>query len=182
MIQESAISEPVKVKKQIVKFAVVGGLSTAIDGVLLILLYRSPFSSLIGQWLLRNGLSVFGYRGGESLGFDQWREASIPVIQVASGVVATLSSFYCNRAWTFEIGESEKEVGQFWRYLATYGSSILIHTAIVTCLAHVLSLLSANCIAIVLMTIYNFIGVKCWAFRRPSAGKLTAPIECSDAD
>jgi putative flippase GtrA len=127
--------------RQFVKFAVVGGTGTLVNLVV--------FSAIIYAWRTARG------------------DRPLVVEQVASGVafcVAVVNNFVLNRAWTFHhSGPLVRRFGRFFVIsLLGLGLNVLVFSSLrkLGIEAHV-----SQFLAILVVTPFNFLGSKLWAFR-----------------
>lgn len=136
------------VRTEIARFAGVGLVNTAIDiGAYIILTRFVGFFA--ANLLLTKGLTFF---------------------------LGSLFSFTFNRMWTFKHGGS-LTVGEFVRFYATVGSSVLVNIGSVFVFHDLLGL--NDIVAVVIATgitfVWNFILTKLWVFGNRSLHKTTSP-------
>lgn len=123
------------ISKQILKFSVVGLLSTVVNYSLFYLLFK-----IMGIY----------YIIASAVGF----------------FLGVLVGYTLNKNWTF--GGAVSTANDVYKYYMVYLLSLLISLAFLKFLVVVLGLepAIANCLMICLSTCINFVGIKCWVFKK----------------
>jgi putative flippase GtrA len=161
----------VKVLRQFVKFAIVGGTSNVIDvGLHYVLMFGilvggRPLGETFGEWLLQAFPSLFAFAKDAPA-------AAVPVFKVLTAGLAIVNSFIWNRRWTFRIVGPEERGRQFHRFLIVSLIGMALNTLVLTALNNVIpghakrSWAVASAVATVVVAFWNFSGQKLWAFRK----------------
>lgn len=154
---------------QLVRFALVGGPTTALDialHALLMFVVRvngELVSVHVGHWLRGSALS------GENA-----RAAASPIFKVLTSGIAIVLSFFLNRRFTFEIKSQEGRRRQFVKFILIALVGLALNAGTFKVLAGHLSpnpksdWAIATVLAACINALWNFVGQKLWAFRQPA--------------
>ncbi len=152
---------------QIIKFAIVGGSSFVIDFSLTYVFMNiiksgdGLLSDSLGKSLLSSMPGIFGWAKGP-------HEATAPIFGCLASFFAMTNSYIWNRAWTFEVkgkAERAKEMRKFY-FVSIMGQ--LINIGIFSALYNVIGnhqLGIPKVIAAVIAAVWNFAGMRFYAFR-----------------
>ena len=165
---EAALETPLG--KQILRFALVGGVSFVIDTFFTYLLMRwisiggVPMGTVFGRWLLASFPGTFAFAHGPA-------QAAAPIFGAIASFVAMTNSFLLNRAWTFEAATKAHRTEQAARFypVAIVGNIFnallftLVFNALPTGTGH--GILLAKAVAAAFVAVWNFLGQKLFAFR-----------------
>ena len=157
-------------QNQLVKFALVGGTSFAIDYcVRMTLMFAVPYgdgrlSDAAGRWLQTTLPALFGR-------FDVPSDAFFPIASALAGTVSIANSFLLNRRWTFEIRGRQERADQLRRFLVVALTGKAMDVALSTFLNHTIpgdektSARIAIVVATLVVAVWNFLGQRLFAFR-----------------
>lgn len=163
--------------KQVLRFAVVGGLSFVVDTFFTYLLMRwihvggEPMQLPFGRWLVGALPDLFRFANTPD-------QASAPVLGTVASLVAMFVSFVLNRAWTFEATGKSRKGAQALRFYAVAIVGALLNALLFSVfyrhmpshLGH--AILVAKVGAAFLVAVWNFLGQKLFAFRDARPGGL----------
>ena len=159
--------------KQLVKFAIVGGTSFAIDaGLSYLLTTHLKFNSeLISPKI---GAGVLQIAGGlrHIAWFQDAKTSGTTLMSAFASLVAIVNSFIWNRWWTFETRGSEERLTQLRRFLVIAVIGYLIQNAVFATLASMMHItqgprvILAKVPAAAIAAFWNFGGQRLYAFRK----------------
>ncbi len=170
-LSEAAIETPLG--KQILRFAVVGGLAFAVNTLVTILLMRGvqvagePMGTVFGRWLVAHAPTVFAFASAPE-------KASAPIFGGIGAFVAMFVSFVLNRTWTFEATGKARRGAQAVRFYAVAIVGAIINSLLFSAFYNTMAnhdgraILLANVAAAVLTAAWNFLGQRFFAFRKPN--------------
>lgn len=156
--------------KQILRFAIVGGASFAIDTLLTYFLMRwikvggEPMGDALGKWLTATAPGLFSFASGPA-------KAAAPILGGLASFVAMFNSFWFNRLWTFEASGKAHKAQQAARFYVVAVSGALLNALIFSAIYNGLStrvghtLLLAKVGAAAVVAVWNFVGQRTFAFR-----------------
>lgn len=161
---------PNPMKRQLIRFVVVGGTSFVIDYLLTSLLMKAvPYgggllSDQVGNWVLSTS----------SFARDQFHtanKAAAPILGGVASFLAMFNSFYWNRKWTFGAEGATRTLTQLHRFytVSILGAcwNALIFGAIYNLFANDQrgAVLVAKMVAAGFVAVWNFLGQRHYAFR-----------------
>jgi hypothetical protein len=149
-------------RKQIVRFIIVGATSLMIDSLITMMLTRwTPFSESIGASLLQSGYSTF-YA-------ETATQAASPVVASIAWSIATVNSLIFNRSWTFEAVGKDSRIKQIQRfYLVTAIGGLIKITFYATVFNLTNRIELGTLVGAGLAAVWNFVGQRMFAFRARS--------------
>ncbi len=172
-IDEDPGPEPARsLGNQLVRFAIVGGTSFAIDYcVKMTLAFAIPYGNgtlgeVAGRALQRDYPALFG-------GFETPTKAFWPLAAVVGGAFGMANSFVWNRRWTFEIRGKEGRKEQLRRFVAISLVGVALNVGISSFVNHLLSgdekmdARIATVVATLIVGFWNFAAQRLYAFRAP---------------
>ncbi len=152
---------------QLIRFAIVGGTSFAIDYGLTYFLLNvlksgaGLMSNQLGQSLLDHLPMLFYWAKGP-------HEAAAPIMGTLASFVAMTNSFVWNRAWTFEVRGKAERTAQMRRFYVVSILGQLINVGIFSALYNIIGnhqLGIPKVIAAGIAAVWNFAGQRFYAFR-----------------
>ncbi len=156
--------------KQILRFAVVGGISFVVDTLITYLLLRwisiggEPMGEVFGRWLQTSYPSQFAFATAPE-------RAAAPVLGAVSSLISMFVSFVLNRAWTFEASGRARRGSQALRFYAVAIVGAILNAILFSTFLNAMAshegkaILFAKIGAAFLVAIWNFMGQKLFAFR-----------------
>ena len=172
---ETALETPLG--KQLLRFAVVGGIAFVVDTFFTYLLMRwipiggEPMGHVIGRWLMANLPGPFAFAATPE-------KAAAPVLGALASLVAMFVSFVLNRTWTFEARGKARKGAQALRFYAVAIVGALLNALLFSTFFNLLpsgighGILVAKIAAAILVAVWNFLGQKLFAFRDARPGGL----------
>ena len=157
--------------KQLLRFAVVGGISFFIDTFLTYVLMRwvhiggEPMGVVVGRGLLRNFPSLFAFA-------DSPFKAAAPILGGLASFAAMFNSFVLNRVWTFEASGKARKTEQAIRFYLVAVIGAVLNALLFSTFFNLVpsnvghGILLAKVCAAVLVAVWNFLGQKTFAFRK----------------
>lgn len=158
-----------KLVHQIIKFAIVGGISFVIDyGCTAIFMQVIPFrngllSDHLGAFLIRHFPSVFHFARGPS-------EAAAPIFGALAAFFAMTNSAFMNRAWTFEVKGKVERAKQIRRFYVVSILGQILNVGTFSALYNLIGnhrLLIPKIAGAAAGAVWNFLGSRLYAFREP---------------
>ena len=144
-----AILNRIPLVKQFAKFAVVGGINTLIDFI-----------------VLNVEMSLTGITSGPYM----------YILNSISFSVATVNSYFMNKHWTFEDRTRQQEGTKFSQFLAVSIVGVIINSTVVFLITSYTSPMFglsdqlwanvAKLMATAISLIWNFVGYKIWVFKK----------------
>lgn len=157
--------------KQILRFAVVGGLAFAVNTLVTIFLMRvvhlggEPMGRVFGRWLLANYPGPFAFANAPD-------KAAAPILGAVGAFVAMFVSFVLNRAWTFEATGKARKTEQAARFYAVAIVGAILNSILFGAFYNGMAsheggaILAANVAAAIITAAWNFLGQRFFAFRK----------------
>jgi HAD superfamily phosphatase (TIGR01668 family) len=156
---------------QIIRFLIVGGSSFAIDYALTALFMKiihigdQPMGDVVGNWLLGQGGLVKWYA-------DVPDKAAAPLLGGLASFIAMFNSYFWNRLWTFEAKGKDSRLKQIQRFYAVAITGALLNALLFSTFyswLHGGTIIVPKMLAAGLVAIWNFTGMKVFAFRSHKA-------------
>lgn len=157
--------------RQLAKFLVVGASSFAIDFGIRFVLHQlwsidgELVSVRVGRWLVATFPALFGGAASDP------GKSSLFLFVLVSATVATYNGFYWNRRWTFRVKGDESRARQLRRVYFLGYIGLGFNAALSQLFNNIIpghgrqSLFFATLVAAAIVSIYNFLGQRFWAFR-----------------
>lgn len=154
--------EDLPITKQIVRFLIVGGSSFVIDTVVKWTLLRwTPVGPDLGRFFLDTFPGPFSFAKTPE-------NAAAPVVAIVAWMVASLNSLVWNRAWTFEAHGKSRKQTQVQRFWIVALVAVILNSGLFTIFYNMLGeerILLANVFSSGLAAVWNFVGMRFFAFR-----------------
>lgn len=176
MPESDAIPAENNMRRQIIRFVVVGGTSFVIDYLLTNILMKvvpagnGLVSDQVGNWVLSS--SAFARDQ-----FHTANKAAAPILGGVASFIAMFNSFYWNRKWTFGAEGATRTLTQLHRFytISILGAcwNALIFGAVYNMFAADQrgAVLVAKMVAAGVVAIWNFLGQRHYAFRDATLAK-----------
>jgi len=161
--------------RQFVKFAIVGGSSTALDMASYYILWH--FFRVIPVTMANAAMGVPGLGA-----LDPQATALAMTSVISSGIIGTANAFYWNRRWTFRAVGHHRGIVQVRRFLTVAYTGMALRAGIVYGITSVFvpaghqvtgrEGLLWNVPAIILVMFWNFFMNRYWTFKKRSSPEI----------
>ncbi|MBX3113196.1 MAG: YqeG family HAD IIIA-type phosphatase [Fimbriimonadaceae bacterium] len=158
--------------RQFVKFAMVGGVATAVDwGLHYVLMFKAQAGSqslrdVVGEWTIRT------FNLGWPLDAEHLQDAAYAPLKIGPVLIAIFVSYYLNRLYTFRTTHEKitvKQVAQFYT-VALIGMVISVSVGAVgqrlADASPMMKWAAASVLGMVTAFFWNFAGQRLWTFKK----------------